>query len=273
MTEETPRNARRPRIRLLLALACTLPLTVPAAPEHVSTPTLESYDAWVGRWMDLRSAIAEEKSEWQAQRQQWRRELALLETEAERLRSQIAETKLQTASAEAERASAFSRRDALRITLGNIQPALDRVEMRLREWKAWIPPALSRDLEGLFDALPPQGEPADRRSIGARVQAVAALCAAIESLHNEVHLTREMMETENGPRQQVDVLYIGLGCAFAVAPHNDWAAVGRPGRLNWSWQPQPELAARIRDAIRIFNREKTARLVELPLSVLPETGP
>ena len=51
--------------------------------------TLDTLDALVGRWMALRTTIAEETRDWDARRAQWNTEIELLEREAGALKAEV----------------------------------------------------------------------------------------------------------------------------------------------------------------------------------------
>jgi hypothetical protein len=65
----------------------------------------------------------------------------------------------------------------------------------------------------------------------------------------------------------VQTLYIGLGGGYFVNDTGDLAGVGRPGPKGWEWVNQPEIAARVLGAIKMYRNEQTARFVMLPASI------
>jgi hypothetical protein len=255
---------------ILLAAALLLVLNarpVPAEEASGARDDLATLDGLVGRWMALRTTIAEEKSEWEARRTQWEEEIALLEREAATLKKEIGEGDTFTSSVEKERAETLERKEQMQAELDDLQGVLDRAESDLRRWLARIPPGLMAPLTAGFDALPATQKEAEKLLLTKRAQTVAALYAQIETLQNRFHVVRETLDVE-GSRRQVDVLYVGLARAFAVSPADDWASVGTPSDTAWTWKPSPQDAPVIRRAIDVLNRQATAQLVALPMQVM-----
>jgi hypothetical protein len=245
----------------------------PAAGETTPSRTdLETLDGLVGRWMTLRTTIAEEKREWEARRTQWEEEIALLEREAAALKKEIDEGGAFASSVERDRAVVLARKAGMERELEALRGVLDRAETDLRGWQERIPPGLRGPLNTGFGALPATQEEADRLPLTKRAQTVAALYTQIETLQNRFHAGRETLEMD-GTRRQVDVLYLGLARAFAVSPANDWAAVGAPTGAGWTWERATEDADTIRRAIEVLNRKVTAQLVTLPAQVAGEVRP
>jgi hypothetical protein len=234
--------------------------------------SLGELDALVGRWMTLRTTIAEEKREWSAHREQWEEEIRLLEQEVETLKKEIDEGGTFASSVEKELVGILARKERMEDELQTLQSVLDRAEADLRQWRDRIPPGLGSALISGFDALPTTQEAADKIPITKRAQNVAALYTQIETLQNQFHATRETLDVD-GARRQVDVLYIGLARAFAVSHSNDWAAIGTPQKSGWVWTLIQGGATAVRRAIDVLNRHETAQLVMLPLQVNEEVQP
>ena len=232
---------------------------------------LETLDALVDRWMALRTTIAEEKRDWDARRQQWEEEIALLEQEAATLKKEIDEGDTFASTVEKKRAEALARKERMDGELRKLRAVLDRAEADLRRWRESIPPGLMASATG-FDALPATQKEAENLPLTKRAQTVAALYTQIETLQNRFHATRETLDV-GGTRRQVDVLYVGLARAFAVSPADDWAATGVPSNKAWTWTPATEDAAAVRRAIDVLNRQETAQLVALPMQVAEEVEP
>lgn len=229
---------------------------------------LGELDALVERWMALRTTMAEEKRDWEARREQWAEEIALLEREAATLKEEIDAGHTFASSVETKRAAVLARKERMEAERRKLRAVLDRAETDLRRWRERIPPALMASVTG-FDALPATQTEAGKRPLTKRAQTVAALYTQIETLQNRFHAARETLDVA-GTRRQVDVLYIGLARAFAVSPANDWAAVGVPADAGWTWTLSVEDAQSVRRAIDVLSRRETAQLVTLPMRVLRE---
>lgn len=254
--------------RLLLQAGLVLvPLMATA---QLSAVSVDDLDALVGRWMDLRAAIADEKRDWQARKEQWEEEIRLLEAEKKKLRDDLEASRRSASSVEKDRAANLARKEAMETILAELRPLFDRAEAHLRAWEPLIPAPLSEGIAKGLAGLPATQERAEKQSLTERALRIVALYTQIESLHRGCHATQEILTTGTDLRRQVDVLYLGLGRGFAVATDNQWAAVGTPTKQGWAWQARPEIAPAVREAVEVLNRQKTARLVELPIQVLDE---
>ena len=255
------------RTYMFLALGLVLaPCAVRAQTRNV---TLTELDGLVGRWMGLRTTIAEEKREWQTQREQWEAELRLLEQEALALTKQIEEGSGEASNAEADRAQILAHTESMEAALDKTRRAIAQAEDELRVWQRRIPGALARVAGIDFRTLPASQEAADRTPLTKRTQVVVALFSQIETLQNSVHTTRELLSPaqDSGARRQYDVLYIGLARAFAVSPDNTLAAVGTPENDAWTWETRNTHAAAFRQAHDTATRKTPARLLTLPMRV------
>jgi hypothetical protein len=55
-----------------------------------------------------------------------------------------------------------------------------------------------------------------------------------------------------------------LGGAYFVNDAGDFAGTGTPGANGWDWTVRPDIAPAVREVIRIYRAERTARFVGLP---------
>lgn len=233
---------------------------------------LDGLDRLVGQWMALRQAVAVEEREGRELLDQYAREQGLLQAEAAQLREELEVGQDGSRTGEQEKAEWLSRQEVLTKSVVDLGPVLDRTEAELRVWAPRIPPALRPPLEVLLARLPENSRVAAQVPVSERCQTVVALLTGLEELQNNWHRVTEVLDTEEG-RRQVEVLYLGLAQAFAVAPGDTWAALGHPGPAGWRWTPAPQQAGAIRRALRLYARDETADLVILPVQLAPEVAP
>ena len=228
---------------------------------------LNELDALVGRWIKLRSAIAEEKQSWKDQESHLKSEISLLESETASLKKEIKASDSFVLRVEKEHAERLEQKKALESELIRLNGVLSKAESTLLKWRKRIPPSLREPLDAAFDSLPDKDKKVESQvPLTKRAQNVAALFSQIETLQNRYHVTRETVETD-GKRRKADVLYLGLSMAFAVSPANDWGATGSPTESGWIWQTEGVNADAIRQAVNIYNRRETAQLVSLPIKI------
>ena len=231
------------------------------------TGKLEALDELTAQWMQLRTTIAREKQDWKEQHRHVNSEIDLLQKRVTDLTSQINDLTERTEAADKDRTELVARSGQLKAVVSRLRDVFSHAESELRKWRARIPPGLRATLTTRFDALPESEKEAAALALGRRARTIVALYTEIESLQNGIHNTRETLEASKGRRRQMDVLYLGLARGFAVSRDKTWAAVGNPSEKGWTWQPAPESAAAIRQAIDIYSRQETARLIRLPLDV------
>ncbi len=228
----------------------------------------DELDGLVGSWLNLRTELAAERLAWQEQEPLLRAELDLLEREVSTLQAEADAYAAESSEGEAEALVAHQWRVTLQAAHDDLLPVLDRTEAALRAWSVRIPAVLQASVESLFRSLPATPDVARNQSISERLQRVIALLSQMEILSQNLHRVQEPIVVGAEPRRLVDVLYIGLARAFAVSPDGTWAAIGTPGPDGWTWQPRPQAAADIRQALALHARQQLADFVELPLQVL-----
>ena len=252
---------------LLPGLVVQAAMLAPAAQE--GGEALPALEARVREWVGLREEIANERRSWDDTRPRLEAEIELLGRERDALRQEVDEAGRRDAMAKSARVAAVRERDEVRTLLDGLIPVLDRVEALLGAWPQRLPAELRAPLDPVFGELPTDPRAAAQAaSVGARFQRVFALYAEIERLQNGLHLVNEVVEIPGVGKREVDVLYVGLSRAFAVAPDDSWAGVGAPGNRGWAWESRPALAGSIREAISVARRDRAARLVPLPIKVL-----
>ena len=257
---------------LLAALWLRAAVADPAA-SGAPGASVQTLEALVAEWVELRSQLADETREWEEKQRHWSTEADLLETEKASLEQELAEANAQVTSAEEKRAGLLEKKEALAQSLEALAPLLDRSEADLRQWIARVPPPLQTKLGKLPAQLPATQSEAEAVPVTRRLQVVIALYTQIETLQHAVHVTPELLPADAGRRRELDVIYIGLARGFAVSSDNLWAAVGMPHDDGWRWTARPALAPAIRQAIAVADRRASAVFVSLPMGVAaPEVG-
>jgi multidrug efflux pump subunit AcrA (membrane-fusion protein) len=230
-----------------------------AAEDKVDLAALE---ALTGRWIALRTQLAEEQQSWQRQQRHWEREISLLRREVTERRAALDTDSVFLSGVEEAQSDLQGETAALDASMQGLESVVSRHEAYLRVWLSRIPPGLAPELGAGFRMLPQNAAAASRTGVLRRLQAVLSLYTQIETLQNNLHLTRALLDVA-GVQREVDILYFGLGHGFAVSASGDWAAVGTPSGDGWQWQEVRPEAARIRLAIRTVQRDAEAQLVPL----------
>jgi hypothetical protein len=89
-------------------------------------------------------------------------------------------------------------------------------------------------------------------------------------MEHETHILREIFSIKGNQKVEMQVLYIGLGQAYAVSSDGNNALVGKPSADGWTWVNSPNIASEIQNAILIYSRERSPTIVNLPANVKEE---
>jgi hypothetical protein len=210
---------------------------------------------------------------WDEQKAALLRQQDVLLKRAQELERQLAETQKRVASKQADlnelKAEIAERRTAFDALTAGIEAG----EAALRAVRPRLPPCLVDPLAATFDQLlNPEHNPTPE-ALGDRLRRVFSLLSEIENFDNGVHVCRQVLTTEDGAQREMDVLYIGLGAAYAVSTGGRAAGMGVPTANGWSWTWDVALADPIRSAIAIYRKERPAGFVALPLTVDEDSGP
>ncbi len=230
--------------------------------------SLDALERLVGRWIAVRETAAAEARAGREQAAAWRQEIDLLARERDTLAEHL-ETRLSARRETAETLALLQDTIAGHaVLLQALVPTITALEDHLRAMWHLIPAPLAPELADGLISLATDTGPIDSESLVRRTQRALGLMADLERFQNTLHTGRETIELD-GTRRELRVLYLGLGQAYGVAPDGSRAAVGTPARSGWTWRYADDLAATIQAAIAILDRETPARLVTLPMQVVP----
>lgn len=227
--------------------------------------TLQDLEALTEQWIGLRGTLAEEERMWQQRKSRWEEEITLLREEVKAL---TLERDAQTSFLnryDLERGKLIAQADVLRKELKELDRILTATRRGIENLVPFLPESLQASLP--VSLKTPQ-EPAEEFRMQNAQNRVAFL-SGFEALQNRFHATREILDIQ-GERRQVEVLYAGLSKAWAVTPDRSMAGVGTPGPEGWTWtfgEVDPEAVFL---ALQVFQRQETAVLTQLPLSLSRE---
>jgi hypothetical protein len=217
--------------------------------------------------IELRKAAQAAELRWETQQPALRREIEIREKHARKLERQLAAKKQALAANSKElidlEAAVRKHRNALEALAASVATG-DAV---LRKLRPRLPPCLAEPLKPAFAELAASQHDASPEALGRRLQQLFSLFAEIENFDNGVHVCRQVLAPPTGGEREMDVLYLGLGAAYAVSSGGKTAAVGRPGPAGWEWQWDAAPAAAIQRAVALYRKERSAGFVDLPLAI------
>lgn len=244
------------RVLSLIALAVSLSGSLTGA------ETARELETLTGQWLQLQQSQQQLETAWEQEHQllQAERDLLLREQEA-LLEAQQAKTieRVRQRDASAEAQASYERLQAKR------QVIADQVTAAEGQLQTLID-SLPETFRGEFAAIPD----------GNLAQRLKALQGNYETLARLAFNLREgsiILETPDGQRRELQVLYIGVHSGFAVDGAGRWAAVGRleqaatTGVAPWRWTFGDVQPDQVLTALAIYRGEASASFIDLPLQV------
>ena len=238
-------------------------LLLPSLASVVPADELTTLQGLVREWVALRGTQSAEAADWETERRRLMAELELLEMAEGRLRAERDTLQQQATRQDESRTEAQQELAGHTDALAGLSPDLARSENHAAAIMSRLPASLRETLQGDVDAVESAADPL------LRTRAMLALQDKLLALQHDLTVSRVVLDLENG-RQAFDTLFIGTAFAFAVSPDDRQALLGTPEEGGWIWQPIPEHAERIREALTLAEGETSPRLVDLPV---PGTAP
>jgi hypothetical protein len=104
--------------------------------------------------------------------------------------------------------------------------------------------------------------------IAERMQTVIGILSMVQKFNNQITVTNEIKNLNNGTQGEVKTLYLGLGSAYYVSTSGEESGYGYPSKLGWVWKSKDSLASEISESIKIAeNLQQEARFISLPVNI------
>ena len=223
--------------------------------------------ATLKEWVEVEKSISLETQSWRSKEAVTLDLIVVFEKESEALRERIEEMAQMLIESDGRREELLEEMAALADSMKAIELFLGKMEGELWALNAWLPQPLLEKLSPFFGRLPKDSEKTSL-GIAERMQTVVGILSSVHKFDESIILSREMRETGDGRRAEVKSLYLGLASAYYLAPNEADAGVGRPSANGWIWEPAPELAGRIGEAMAIHEGvQKEAEFLPLPVQI------
>ncbi|WP_353568331.1 DUF3450 family protein [Haloferula sargassicola] len=259
------------RVPILFTVLVSLLAARVYSQEAEVSPTEELKES-VRKWIETMREIQTEETSWE-------RDKELLEGQRESLDSEISDLEARLKSAREEKATAdqesveeVAKRDALVKADEELAGKVRELESALVGQLPGFPPPLAEDprvaelIEQVRKDAALTGEEAQKGQTK-RLNNVLNLLTEAEKWQQAVHLREELHSTDDGRKFNMQVVYFGLGCAYAVNEAGDYALVGTPGEAGWHFDPHNELAPKIQEMVDVLNGDAEAKFVTLPIQL------
>lgn len=248
------------------ALFVTLPVT---AQEPAITPT-EELRTSVREWVETMRKIQQEENDWSRDQEVLKNYKEGLEKEIADLKQQIADAKTRKAGADQESLDQSNQRDRYASAKDELSDVVRKLEESLVAKLPLFPAPLLAEpkvAQGVEDLQRDLKLPADKRNEGVskRLLNVINLLTEAEKFQQTVHLRPELRKNGDGREFNMQVIYFGLSCAYAVNDDGSFALAGRPSAEGWKFEERKDLAADIQTLIAATTGDQDAAFINLPL--------
>lgn len=206
------------------------------------------------QWIDVKKTVSREAADWVEEKQRLTDLNTIRCQELAQLDEQLARTETLRAQADEKKAELIARFQALETHRAELQARIGPLEEQLRSLRERLPEPLIKKLPTALDSNVLQD----------RWRDLLAQLDTIRDFQQAITVTSEIREID-GTRIDVDVLYLGLAQAWYVDRSGKQAGIGAPVSNHWNWESRSELAAPIRRAIDIADKQETPDFVQLPI--------
>jgi hypothetical protein len=249
---------------ILLTLATTSPgQNAPISPTEELRTTLRE-------WVETMRKAQQEENDWQRDREVLENYREGLQQEVATLKEKLAEAKTRKEGADRESLEQSAERDRYAAARQDLSATVRKLEESLAAKLPLLPRTLAEEpkvAQGVDDLRRDLELPADKRDDGVakRLMNVIQLLTEAEKFQTTAHLRTELHTNSQGREFNMQVLYFGLACAYAVNEDGSFALVGRPSAEGWRFEERPELAGEIRRIVAATTGDADASFVSLPL--------
>ncbi len=228
------------------------------------SPTAAEVQEKVRQWVHSQQLISEEASDWQAQKQALADLSKIREREIGQLDEVIEAAGSRLTDAESRRAELIAEEDSLRDRRAELEKEIVTLERSALSLLPGFPPPLREKIKDASERL----EAKDRESHPLQNRYRDVLAVLVEASAFNSRLTHDVdLRDVDGKSIEVDVLYLGLASAYYTDRSGKYGGTGQPGDVGWTWTERPKLAASIRNAVDIFQKQATPNMVKLPLQL------
>lgn len=231
-----------------------------------AAPKLSETRNVLQEWVELKKLISEERSEWEVERRSLAESIELLQTELETLEKNIAEFEEEASAAERQRRELTEEEETLKEASAVIDDAIGDLEARILEMRSRFPDPLKERVRVAVDRIPRNEEAARQISLSNRMQFVIGALTEIERFNNQITLQSAMKDID-GEQVLVNTLYVGLAVGYYVDGTLTEAGLLYPSEDGWSRESRPELAQAITNAVAVYQKEREAAFVNLPIEI------
>ncbi len=253
--------------KTLIKLA-VLPLLIVSPFSRAEGPNLQETRTALEEWVELRKLISEEATDWRIDKELMADTVDVLGLEMGLLEERVLEAEENTTEADKAREDLTEENEILKTASRAVEDIMPEMEEQIRGLIARFPEALNDRIEQLIKRMPSAERARKTRiALGERVQNIVGILQEVEKFNKQITVVTELKALESGEMAQVKTVYIGLGQAYFVDENAQYAGIVKPTADGWQEEIRNDLASSIRDVVKIYENEKLAEFVPLPVEI------
>ena len=221
----------------------------------------------IEKWVQTRQLIARRNADWRVERESIGQTIGLLQREIDLLKGEIDKSEQVDSEADAEKKRITLSLEDLKKANKVVDAALWGMERQALALMARFPDPLKDRTSNVRSRIPLEKKDLRGRSAAERMQNVVAMLNEADRFNSAITLAIEVRKDAEGKDRQVQALYLGLGHAYYADQGGSFAGVGVPGAEGWMWEVKPELGSTIRKVIDIYENERSAEFVPVPVNI------
>ncbi|HRI14023.1 MAG TPA: DUF3450 family protein [Verrucomicrobiota bacterium] len=251
--------------RYLAAVGAGASLALPFSLRAAESPLANARES-VAQWVQTQQLISRTRTEWESDKEMLTQSKALFERELKSVQEEMAKQTTNSSVADAERLKLDADLKRSNEALETARHHISSLETEFRALLPLLPEPVLSGAQQLLNRLPADSSNT-KASVTERVQTLVSLLSEVDKFNNAVTVFTEKRRNAQGEEVSVETVYVGLGAAYFVNESGNFAGAGTPGEKGWKWTADPTLAADVRETIRIYRNERTARFVPLPVAI------
>ncbi|MBT5312616.1 MAG: DUF3450 family protein [Verrucomicrobia bacterium] len=221
----------------------------------------------IEKWVQTRQLIARRDADWRVERENIGQSVGLLQREIDLLKETIDKSEQVDSEADAEKKRITLSLEDLKKANKVVDAALWGMERQALALMTSFPDPLKDRTSNVRSRIPLKKEDLRGRSAAERMQNVVAMLNEADRFNSAIMLAIEVRKDAEGKDRQVQALYLGLGHAYYADQSGSFAGVGVPGAEGWTWTVNAELGSTIRKVIDIYENERKAEFIAIPVNI------
>ncbi|MBN1830781.1 MAG: DUF3450 family protein [Deltaproteobacteria bacterium] len=219
------------------------------------------------KWVETKQLISSEKQKWQNQKEVLTDRTRLLESQVQDLDRKIKETREAIEKTGEKREELSAKYKQLESAGSLLRERIALLEAKTLRLLSQLPNPVQEQVEPLSQEIPADPERTEL-PLSTRYQNLIGVLNYVNKFNNAVTVTTEVRELNGNQTVEVKVMYLGLGQAYFSNDTATVGGVGHPTTNGWKWERRDNIAPAVSSAIAMYNNEKPADYVALPVEIL-----